>query len=41
MRSSLKGVFACEDCLEKGLYQVVTACAEGAEACSNVQRYLL
>ena len=30
--TSKQGVFACGDCVRKSLFQVVTACAEGAEA---------
>jgi len=32
MMTSREGVFACGDCVRKPLFQVVTACAEGAEA---------
>ena len=39
--TSLKGVFACGDCCKKSLYQVVTACGEGATAADSVHKYLL
>jgi thioredoxin reductase (NADPH) len=39
-RTSKPGVFACGDCVKKNLYQVVTACAEGAGASSSVKSYL-
>jgi thioredoxin reductase (NADPH) len=41
MKSSLHGVFACGDCRQKSLYQVVSACGEGAVACHSVHTYLL
>jgi len=39
--TSQPGVFACGDCCEKNLYQVVTACGEGAAACDAAHKYLL
>lgn len=36
-----KGVFACGDCCKKSLYQVVTACGEGAIAADSAHKYLL
>lgn len=41
MSSSLEGAFACGDCRKKSLYQVVTACAEGATAADSAHKYLL
>lgn len=41
LKTSQAGIFACGDCRRKSLYQVVTACAEGALAASSAQRYLL
>lgn len=41
MQTSQPGIFACGDCREKSLYQVVSACAEGALACDSAFRYLL
>jgi len=41
LETSLKGVFACGDCLKKSLYQVVNACGEGAVAADSVHKYLL
>ncbi|MFH0826781.1 MAG: thioredoxin-disulfide reductase [Candidatus Omnitrophota bacterium] len=41
LKTSQPGIFACGDCLAKSLYQVVTACGEGAEAAAGVMRYLL
>ncbi|KPK97360.1 MAG: hypothetical protein AMJ95_09410 [Omnitrophica WOR_2 bacterium SM23_72] len=40
LRTSQPGIFACGDCLKKVLYQVVTACGEGALAAAGVMRYL-
>ncbi|MGE5197980.1 MAG: thioredoxin-disulfide reductase [Deltaproteobacteria bacterium] len=41
LRTSCPGIFACGDCLKKSLYQVVTACAEGALAADSAHKYLL
>ncbi|MFC1675252.1 thioredoxin-disulfide reductase [Candidatus Omnitrophota bacterium] len=41
MKSSKDGIFACGDCREKSLYQVVTACADGATAADSAHKYLL
>lgn len=41
MRSSHKGIFACGDCRKKSLYQVISACAEGAIAADSAHKYLL
>jgi thioredoxin reductase (NADPH) len=41
LTTSLKGVFACGDCRQKSLYQVITACADGAIGAASIQRYLL
>ncbi|RJO65689.1 MAG: thioredoxin-disulfide reductase [Candidatus Omnitrophota bacterium] len=40
MKTSQEALFACGDCRKKSLYQVVTACAEGAVAAHSVHRYL-
>jgi len=40
-RTSEEGIFACGDCLRKDLYQVVTACAEGASAAEAVHKYII
>lgn len=40
MTTSAQGVFACGDCRKKTLYQVVTACADGAIAADSVYKYL-
>jgi len=41
MQSSKEGIFACGDCRKKSLYQVITACGEGAVAADSVHKYLL
>ena len=41
LNTPLAGVFACGDCRKKSLYQVVTACAEGATAAALTHKYLL
>jgi len=41
MQSSKGGIFACGDCRKKSLYQVITACGEGAVAADSVHKYLL
>ena len=40
LETSMAGVFACGDCRQKVLRQVVTACAEGALAVSSARKYL-
>lgn len=41
LETSLKGIFACGDCREKSLYQVVNACGDGAVAADSAYKYLL
>ena len=41
MKASREGIFACGDCCKKSLYQVVTACGEGAIAADSAHKYLL
>ncbi|MDD3831386.1 MAG: FAD-dependent oxidoreductase [Clostridia bacterium] len=40
MKTNLDGVFACGDCLNKELKQIVTACSEGATAGESALEYL-
>ncbi|MFA4889001.1 MAG: thioredoxin-disulfide reductase [Candidatus Omnitrophota bacterium] len=40
MNTSAEGVFACGDCCKKTLYQVVTACADGAIAADSAYKYI-
>ncbi|MFA5394015.1 MAG: FAD-dependent oxidoreductase [Candidatus Ratteibacteria bacterium] len=40
METAVSGLFACGDCRQKVLRQVVTACAEGALAVMSAQKYL-
>jgi thioredoxin reductase (NADPH) len=40
MRTSKEGIFACGDCREKLLRQVVTACGDGATAAFSAQQYV-
>jgi len=40
MSASEEGVFACGDCRKKSLYQVVTACADGAVAADSAYKYI-
>jgi len=40
METFLSGLFACGDCRQKVLRQVVTACADGALTVSSAQKYL-
>jgi len=40
LASSVKGVFACGDCRDILLRQVITACADGALAAYSVRKYL-
>lgn len=41
MKTTARGIFACGDCIEKSLYQLVNACAEAAVAADSVHKYLL
>jgi len=40
MKTSAPGIFACGDCIEKLLRQVVTACGDGATAAFSAQLYV-
>ncbi len=40
MRTSAKGIFACGDCTDKLLRQVVTACGDGATAAFASEQYI-
>lgn len=40
MRTSAEGIFACGDCINKSLRQVVTACGDGATAAYAAQLYV-
>ncbi|MDD3726402.1 MAG: thioredoxin-disulfide reductase [Candidatus Ratteibacteria bacterium] len=40
MQTSINGVFACGDVIRKSLYQIITACSEGAIAATSAERYL-
>ena len=40
LKTSEDGVFACGDCRKKTLYQVITACAEGAIAADSAYKHI-
>lgn len=40
MQTSEQGVFACGDVIRKSLYQVITACGEGATAATSAEKHL-
>ena len=40
MKTSEPGIFACGDCIEKLLRQVVTACGDGATAAFSAQLHV-
>lgn len=40
MATSEEGVFACGDCRKKSLYQVITACGDGAIAADSAYKYI-
>ncbi len=40
MHTSKEGIFACGDCAEKSLYQVINACGDGATAADSAHKYL-
>lgn len=41
MQTSVDGVFACGDCRQKSLYQVINACGEAAVAAHSTHSFLL
>ncbi|MFA5310887.1 MAG: thioredoxin-disulfide reductase [Candidatus Omnitrophota bacterium] len=41
MHTTMEGVFACGDCVKKSLYQVISACGDGAVAADSAHKYLL
>lgn len=41
MSTSCDGIFACGDCRKKTLYQVITACGDGAVAADSAYKYLV
>jgi len=40
MATAVPGIFACGDCIDKALRQVVTACGDGASAAYSAQLYV-
>jgi len=40
MQTSEEGIFACGDCRKKPLYQVITACNDGAIAAESAYKYI-
>jgi thioredoxin reductase (NADPH) len=40
MKTSQEGIFACGDCCKKILYQIVTACGDGATASFSARQYV-
>jgi thioredoxin reductase (NADPH) len=40
MKTSVPGIFACGDCIQKSLRQVITACGDGATAAYAAQLYV-
>lgn len=40
MRTSVPGVFACGDCINKKFRQIINACGEGAVAALNAEEYI-
>jgi thioredoxin reductase (NADPH) len=41
MQTSGDGIFACGDCRKKSLYQVITACSDGAIAADSAYKYMV
>ncbi|MCX5703828.1 MAG: thioredoxin-disulfide reductase [Candidatus Omnitrophica bacterium] len=39
LATSQGGIFACGDCRKKSLYQVITACGDGAQAADSAYKY--
>ncbi|MBN2282989.1 MAG: thioredoxin-disulfide reductase [Deltaproteobacteria bacterium] len=40
MKTSVRGIFACGDCIRKTLRQVITACGDGATAAFNAELHV-
>jgi len=40
MATSAQGIFACGDCRKKGLYQVISACGDGAVAADSAYKFI-
>ena len=40
LSTSCEGVFVCGDCRQKSLYQVITACGDGAVAADSAYKYI-
>lgn len=40
MATSREGIFACGDCRKKSLYQVITACGDGAVAAESAYKFI-
>jgi len=40
LSTSAEGIFACGDCRKKALYQVITACGDGATAADSAYKYI-
>jgi thioredoxin reductase (NADPH) len=40
MQTSVPGIFACGDCRQKTLYQVITACGDGAVAADSAYKHI-
>lgn len=40
LATSQEGIFACGDCRRKGLYQVITACSDGAIAADSADKFI-
>ncbi|MBE6138618.1 MAG: FAD-dependent oxidoreductase [Firmicutes bacterium] len=40
MQTSVEGIFACGDVIEKDLYQIITAASDGAKSANSVKNFL-
>ena len=40
MRTSIDGIYACGDIIKKNVYQIITACSDGAIAALSAKKYV-
>ena len=40
MRTNIDGIYACGDIIKKNVYQIITACSDGAIAALSAKKYV-